>query len=108
MQKCVKYLITVKYFSSVVMFVLSLYSFMHVVQVFWNMLCKKGVAMQKASLLQLKHLIYCTANLDPTKNMKGCEDFLTTVLHAHVISAANEIFSENRDCYTDVTVLARE
>jgi len=26
----------------------------------------------------------------------GCEDFLTTVLHTHVISAANEILSENQ------------
>ena len=79
-----------------------------VFQAFWNMLCKKGVAIQKGSLPQLKHLIHCTANLDPTKNMKGCEDFLTTVLYAHVISAANEILSGNGDGYTDVTVLSRE
>jgi len=46
--------------------------------------------MHKGSLPQLKQLIHCTANLDPTKNMKGCEDFLTTVLYAHVISAAKQ------------------
>ena len=64
--------------------------------------------MQKGSLPQLKQLIHCTANLDPTKNMKGCEDFLTTVLHAHVVSAAKEILSDDSVSYTDVTALSRE
>ena len=64
--------------------------------------------MQKGSLPQLKQLIHCTTNLDPTKNMRGCEDSLTTVLHAHVISAAKEILSDETVCYTDVTALSRE
>ena len=40
--------------------------------------------------------------------MKGCEDFLTTVLCAHVICAAKEILSEGNDRYNDVTFLAKE
>ena len=64
--------------------------------------------MQKGSLPQLKQLIHCTANLDPTKNMKGCEDFLNTVLHAHVVSTAKEILSDDSVSYTDVTALSRE
>ena len=40
--------------------------------------------------------------------MKGCEDFLTTVLCAHVICAAKEILSEGHDRYNDVTSLAKE
>ena len=41
-----------------------------------------------------------------TKSMKGCEDFLTTVLCAHVICAAN--LSQGHDRYNDVTFLAKE
>ena len=40
--------------------------------------------------------------------MKGCEDFLTTVLCAHVICAAKEILSEGHERYNDVISLAKE
>ena len=40
--------------------------------------------------------------------MKGCENFLTTVLCAHVICAAKEILAEGHDQYNDVTSLAKE
>ena len=40
--------------------------------------------------------------------MKGCEDFLLTVLYSHVICAAKEILSENNDQYNNATSLAKE
>ena len=37
----------------------------------------------------MKVLLNNSANLDPSKNMKACEDFFLTVLHAHVLAAAD-------------------
>ena len=68
------------------------------------MLCKSNLASQKGTLPQLKALINCTANINPTKNMKGCEDFLT-VLHAH-ICIAKEIMSKSH--FDNVTNLAKK
>ena len=72
----------------------------------WNMLFKPNLSSQKGTLPQLKILINCAANLDPTKNMKGCEDFLYTVLCSHIICAAKTILSKSH--YDSVTDLARE
>ena len=33
-------------------------------------------------------------NLDPEDNMKGCEDFLIVILHAHVNTIAEKLLSE--------------
>lgn len=40
--------------------------------------------------------------------MKGCDDFLSTVLCSHVIYAAKTILSEGDDQYNNVTSLAKE
>ena len=54
----------------------------------WVLLFKSNLTTEKGTLLQLKILINCSGNLDPTKNMKGCKDFMLTVLHAHTVVAA--------------------
>jgi len=46
------------------------------------------------TLAQLKILLSRGASLDPADNMKGCEDFLTIVLYAHVNAAAEKLLSE--------------
>ena len=43
------------------------------------------------TLPYLKVLLNNSANLDPSKNMKACEDFFLTVLHAHVLAAADHL-----------------
>ena len=47
------------------------------------------------TLAQFKVLLNRGASLDPEDNMKGCEDFLTIVLHAHVRAAADNLLSRN-------------
>ena len=54
-----------------------------------DLLFKSGLQCQKGTLPHLKVLLNNSANLDPSKNMKACEDFLLTVLHAHVVAAAD-------------------
>ena len=46
------------------------------------------------TLAQLKILLNLGASLDPDNNMKGYEDFLTVILHAHVNAAAEKLLSE--------------
>ena len=46
------------------------------------------------TLAQLKILLNRGASLDPENNMKGCEDFLSVILHAHVNAAAEKLLSE--------------
>ena len=75
-------------------------------QVLWKVLCKPKFSLQKGSLPQLKVLINCTANIDPTKNIKGCKDFMLTVLHAYVIAAAKKILLECE--FENATDLAKE
>ena len=75
-------------------------------QVLYNILFKPNLSSHKGTLPQLKALINCTANINPTKNMKGCEDFLQTVLHAHIICAAKNIMSKSR--FDNVINLAKE
>ena len=45
--------------------------------------------MPQGALAHLKVLLNYSANLDPFKNMRACEDFFLTVLHAHVLAAAD-------------------
>ena len=52
---------------------------------------KKPSTQEKGTLAQIKVLLNCAASLDPKTNMKGCEDFLTIVLHAHVVAAAKTL-----------------
>ena len=44
-------------------------------------------------------------SVDPEKNMKGCEDFLLIVLHAHVVAAGNKLMEKKQ--YDTVQDLAR-
>jgi len=48
---------------------------------------------EKGSLPQLKILINFGAKVDPEKNMKGFEDLLLIILHAHVIAAVKQLLS---------------
>ena len=41
----------------------------------------------------MKILLNNAATLDPAKNVKACEDFLLTVLHAYVVAAAKQLLS---------------
>ena len=45
-------------------------------------------------LAQFKVLLNCAASLDPEGNMNGSEDFLTTVLPAHIVATAKKMLSE--------------
>lgn len=57
------------------------------------------------TLSQLKILLNRGASLDPEDNMKGYEDFLMIVLHAHVNAAAEKLLSEQS--YDKVEDLAK-
>ena len=46
------------------------------------------------TLAQLKILLNHGASLAPAKNMKGCEDFFSVILHAHVNAAVEKLLSE--------------
>ena len=61
----------------------------------WVLLFKSDLTTEKGTLPQLKVLINRSANLDPSKNMKGCEDFLLTVLHAHTVAAARYLMESS-------------
>ena len=50
-------------------------------------------------------MLNCGASLDPEVNMKGCEDFLTIVLHAHIASAAKKLLAKQK--YDNVMDLAQ-
>lgn len=54
---------------------------------------------------QLKILLNRGASLDPEDNMKGCEDFLTVILHAQVIAAAESLLAKG--CYNNVADLSK-
>ena len=50
--------------------------------------------MDKGTLWQLRNILHRTSvPKDPTKNVKGAEDFLQLVLTSYVISAANAVLS---------------
>lgn len=74
------------------------------------LLFKSNLTTEKGTLPQLKVLINCSGNLDPTKNMKGCEDFLLTVLHAHTVAAARYLMdtSDTSESLKNVEDMARE
>lgn len=59
---------------------------------------------------QLKVIINCAGNLDLTKNMNGCEDFLLTVLHAHTVAAARYLMGtlDTSEALENVEAMARE
>lgn len=57
------------------------------------------------TLAQLKILLSCGESLDPEDNIKGCEDFLMVILHAHVNAAAENLLSGK--CYDEVEDLAK-
>ena len=74
----------------------------------WIFLFKSGLSKQKGTLPHLKILLNCATNLDPAKNMKACEDFFLTVLHAHVIAAANHLLESSLVNTDKVEVMAKE
>ena len=74
----------------------------------WIFLFKSGLSKQKGTLPHLKILLNCAINLDPAKNMKACEDFFLTVLHAHVIAAANHLLESSLVNTDKVEVMAKE
>lgn len=56
----------------------------------WKYFFRSYLHLRK-ELAQFKVLLNCAANLDPEVNMKGCEDFLTVILHEHIVAAANKV-----------------
>ena len=50
-------------------------------------------------------MLNCAASLDPEVNMKGCEDFMMIILHAHVNAAAEKLLSQQS--YQNVEDLAK-
>ena len=54
----------------------------------------------------MKILLNFAASVDPDVNMKGCEDFFLTVLHAHIIAAARKVTQKQQ--YKNVKDLANE
>ena len=60
---------------------------------------------EKGTLSQFKVLLNVATSVDPEKNMKGCEDFLLIVLHAHVVAAGNKLMEKKQ--YDTVQDLAR-
>ena len=75
-------------------------------QAIWKHFYKKSSSAEKGTLAQFKVLLNCATSLDPEQNMKGCEDFLTIVLHAHVIAAAKKVLSQQS--INEVKYLAKE
>lgn len=55
---------------------------------------------------QLKVLVNYSANTDPSKNLKACEDLLLITLHAHVVAATKNILSDRQ--FSNVQDLAKE
>ena len=62
----------------------------------WIFFFKCGLDRQKGTLPHLKILLNCSTNLDPSKNMKACEDFFLTVLHAHVVAVAEYLIESSQ------------
>ena len=59
------------------------------------MLFSKKSCQVKGTLYQLKALLNRTAvPMDPDKNLKAAEDFLTIIMHAYIITAAKKILSK--------------
>lgn len=74
-------------------------------QVLWIRFFNKSSLLDKGTLCQLKHLINRTSvPSDPDHNMKAAEDFLTVVLHAHIIAACDVILQQNK--FVSVSELA--
>ena len=65
-----------------------------ILQGIYKILYKSNSRSEKGTLSQLKILINNSANTDPAKNMKSCEDLLLITLHAHVTAAAKSILNE--------------
>ena len=76
-----------------------------ILQAIWKHFLKKTSTIDKGTLAHLKVLLNCAASLDPEVNMKGCEDFLMIILHAHVNVAAEKLLS--RGSYRKVEDLAK-
>lgn len=66
-------------------------------QTIWKIFYSKTSANDKGTLFQLKELIHRTSVVnDPKHRTKSSEDFLLTVLHAHIIAAA-KVCCEEQD-----------
>ena len=66
-------------------------------QTIWKIFYYKTSANDKGTLFQLKELIHHTSVVnDPKHRTKSSEDFLLTVLHAHIIAAA-KVYCEEQD-----------
>ena len=72
-----------------------------VLQIIWKIFFSKKSVNDKGTLYQLKELIHQTSvGNDPKHKSKSSEDFLLTVLHAHIIAAAKVCCREQNieDC----------
>ena len=67
-------------------------------QVIWHQLVNCNSAAEKGTLWQLCNLLGRSAvMLDPSRNVKVAEDFLTLILHAHVITAAETLSEKSSE-----------
>ena len=65
-------------------------------------------AAEKGTLWQLRNFLERSAvMLDPSRNVKAAEDFLTLILHAHVITAAETLSEKKIQEDTDLQALPR-
>ena len=63
-------------------------------QAIWKLLFTNASLSDQGTLSQIKNLLHRTSvPSDPGDNMKGTEDFLLMVLHAHVIAAAKVVLA---------------
>ena len=83
-----------------------IYEMIFFAQGIYRILFKSSSSFEKGTLSQLKVLINNSANIDPAKNMKGCEDLFLIALHAHVTAAAKSILNDKQ--YDNVEDLAKE
>ena len=68
----------------------------YILQILVDRLYSFKSASDKGTLFQLKELVHRTSfGKDPKHNMKNTEDFLETVVFAHITAAANEIIASN-------------
>lgn len=76
-----------------------------ILQAIWKHFYQKSSATDKGTLAQFKVLLNCASLLDPEVNVKGCEDFLMIILHAHVNAAAEKLLFQQS--YQKVEDLAK-
>ena len=61
----------------------------------WKRLYSKKSCRDRGTLYQLRNLLNRTAiNVDPSKNMKATEDFLTVVLNGYIIAGATKLMED--------------